>query len=331
MKNKHLVLLFLVVLTLGLFRYLPVRYRSIFRGDLIQVDTAVITKCVVLLPQQPELALERTETGWAADQNGRVAPLAGNDVTALLETLAGIRSLRRVKTGRVDTLGFTADKIVKVQVFNGNRLVEHFELGHEILMDNQPATYLQLPLHNGVYLVQGHLRRLFTRSLDDFRPKSILMISPDAVRSIGIFEVPEDTLFIFQKDDSLHRWGAKNHRYSLRDDSVQNWLGLLLRLNGSPFADNFDESQEQDTRVAAFYLKTTDSAELVLQFYALKPPNIPEDFSGLRRQRWHDLPVYVVHSSQNPMNYFAVMDTNLVRFLCSGLWQMPEPDKKINQ
>lgn len=331
MKNKHLVLLFLVVLTLGLLRYLPIRYRPVFHNDLIRVDTAAMTRCIVLAPGQPELSIERSETGWAADQNGRVAPLAATDMAPLLGALAGIRAWQRVKTGLPDSLGFTPDKQVKVQVFDGKRLTEYFTLGHEIAKNNRPGTYLQLPMHEGVYLVEGHLRQLFARSLDDFRPKSVLSVSPAAVRSIGVWGVQADTVIVFEKNDSLRRWVATKPAYTLSDDSVQNWLEALPRLNGNPFADYFDEGQERDTRMAAFYLRTDDSKELTVQFFALKPPNVPEDLTGLRRQRWHHLPVYVVHSSQNPMNYFAVEDTNLLRFLCVEPWHILQTDKKTGQ
>lgn len=330
MKNKHLVLLFIIVLILGLFRYLPVRYRPVFHNDLIRVDTAALTKCVVTVPGQPEISIERAETGWAADQNGRVAPLPDAEMTPLLEALAGIRGIRRVKTGQPDSLGFNPGTRVKVQIFNGKQLMEHFDIGHEIITENQFATYLKLPVHEGIYLAEGHLRRLFARTLDDFRPKSVLSVSPDSVRSIGVWVARADTVIVFEKNDSLRRWTAKNFPYTLSNDSVQNWLGLLHRLNGSPFADNFDESQERDTRLAAFYLRTADNSELALQFYLLKPPNIPEDLSGMRGQQWHYLPIYVIHSSQNPMNYFAASDTNLVRFLCSGWWPATPADKQHN-
>lgn len=330
MKNKHLVLLFIIVLILGLLRYLPVRYRPVFHNDLIRVDTAALTKCVVAVPGQPEISIERAETGWAADQNGRVAPLTDPDMAPLLEALSGIRGIRRVKTDLPDSLGFIPGTQVKVQIFNGRQLMEHFDLGHEIITENQFATYLKLPAHEGIYLAEGHLRRLFARTLDDFRPKSVLSVSPDSVRSIGVWEARADTVIVFEKKDSLRRWTAKNFPYSLSNDSAQNWLELLHRLNSSPFADNFDESQERDTRLAAFYLKTADNTNIALQFYLLKPPNIPEDLSSLRRQHWQHLPIYVVHSSQNPMNYFAVSDTNLVRFLCSEWWPVTRADKQHN-
>lgn len=329
MKNKHLVLLFLLVLIIGLLsRHLPVRYRSFFQSELIRVDTAEITKCVLLAPGQPELALERSENGWAVDQDGRVAPVAQEDMAPLLATLAGIHSFRRVKTSRPDTLGFTTDKLLRVRVFDQNRLVEYFELGNEVLEEDQPLTYLQLPLHNGVYLVPGHLRQIFARSLDDFRPGILVQVSTDAIRRIGISSGPADTLVVFDKNDSLQRWISRNRRFSLRDDSVQHWMGLFKRLNNSPFADNFDESQAHETRVATLLLETADSIRLTLQFYAFKPPNLPEDLSDLRRHRVRALPVYVMHSSDNPLNYFAATDTNLVHFLCYGLWQPPLPGKK---
>ena len=103
MKNKHLALLFLAVLVTGLLsRYLPIRYKPFFQNELIRVDTAAMTKCILLAPGQGELALERSETGWTADQHGRVAPIQADDMTPCLATLAGLRStsLQRMVTKR---------------------------------------------------------------------------------------------------------------------------------------------------------------------------------------------------------------------------------------
>ncbi len=332
MKNKHLVLLFLAVLVTGLLsRYLPIRYKPFFQNELIRVDTAAMTKCILLAPGQAELALERSETGWTADQHGRIAPIQADDMTPLLATLAGLSSVRRVKTDYPDSLGFADGKRLRVRIFRDTRLIEHFELGDEITENGQALTYIQLPMHNGVYLTPGHLRGMFARTLDDFRSKTVAPVSPQVIRRIGILDLAADTMIIFEKNDSLRHWASANRQFSLRDDSVQQWLALFNRLNSSPFADHFDESRARESRIAAIWLDTPDSAGLTLEFYYLKPPDVPEDLSGMRRQHLHALPAYVIQTSANPMNYFAAADTNLVRFLCFGLWQSPLSDKKIKE
>lgn len=324
MKNKHLVLLFLSVLVVGLLvRVLPVRYRTFFHTELIRVDTATLTQCVIQAPGQPELTLERTERGWTADQDRRTAAVPHSDMTALLDTLAGIYSLRSVKTSLADTLGFTREKIVRIRLFRDTRLVEQFELGAEIRDAGQTGTYLRLPLHDGVYLVRGHLRRLFDRTLDDFRSRVVTNISPDEVHRITLRFQGSAKTAVFEKNDSTKYWESLDGQIFLAHDSVQTWLGLFNRLDNSPFADNFDESQAAKSRIAEIRLESQDKAAQSIQFFYLKPPDAPEDLSALRRKQVRALPVYVFHSSANPMNYFAATDTNLVRFLCFGLWQAP--------
>lgn len=327
MKNKHLVLLFLSVLILGLLRYVPVRYRSFFHNDLIQVDTAAITQCVIWTPGRTEISLERTETGWVADQEGRVAPVEERDIAPLLATLAGLPVIRKIKTGRPDTLGLSDSKKIRVRIFENNRLLEYFEVGNEIQESGKAMTYLQLPMHQGVYLAPGYLRRQFDRELDDFRSKVLLPLAAESVRRIGIAAGGQDTLVIFEKNDSIQRWTAANVSVSLRNDSVQAWLALFSRLSDSPYADYFDESQAEEALVSAFRFETGDGANVTIEFYALKPPQLPEDIQSLRRRFGNRLPLYAVHSSENPMNYFAVVDINLAHYLCFGLWPLPQTGK----
>jgi len=264
--------------------------------------------------------LERTETGWTAEQNRRAISVQPEDMTPLLDVLAELHSLRTVKTKRPDTLGFTEDRQVGVRLFRNKHLVETFVLGASVTEKGQPATYLQLPLHEGVYLVPGQLRTVFAHTLDDFRDKTAVPPGVEIVRRIELAWTTEDVQAIFEKNDSTQRWESPDRSVFLNSDSVQNWLDLFQGLNGSPFADYFDESQANKTRLATVQLGMPDSGALTLQFFYLKPPDVPEDLSELRRQHLHRLPVYVFHSSDNPMNYFAAVDSNLVQFLCFGLW-----------
>lgn len=327
MKNKHLVLLFLSVLVLGLLRFVPVHYRSFFHNDLIHVDTAAITQCVIWTPGRSEISLERTETGWAADQEGRVAAVEERDIEPLLATLAGLPVIRKIKTDRPDTLGLSDSKKIRVRVFNDSRLLEYFEVGNEIRESGEAMTYLQLPMHQGVYLVPGYLRRLFSRGLDDYRSRVLLPLAPESVRRIGISSGAQDSLVIFEKNDSLQRWISADPSFSLPNDSIKAWLALFSRLSDGPYADYFDESQAAEALVSAFRFETGDGANVTVEFYALKPPQLPEDIQSLRRRFGNRLPLYAVHSSENPMNYFAVMDTNLAHYLCFGLWPLPQTDK----
>ena len=318
MKNKHLVLLFLAVLALGIaFRWLPVRYRSFFESNLLRGVTASGNRLARWVPGHPDLLLERVETGWSAEQEGRTVGVSADTVLAMLDLFARIASFQMLKTTRPDTLGLAPDNLLRVRIFHQNNLLEHIEIGAEGSTTNERWTYLRLPAHAGIYRVPGHLRKPFLRTLDDFRTNTVVIEPLDALTQLTC-TYPPDTSFVLEKNDSTGRWETPDNRRSISADSVRHWLLLLHRLNGSPFADHFDESSESETLCATIALKSATTQ--TLRFFYLKPPDAPEDLTNLRARGIRVLPSYVVHASTNPLNYFAVADTALVRRICEGLF-----------
>ena len=321
MKNKHLIYLFLSVLALGiLIRRLPIQYRSFFRSALIQVDTAGMDQCRIQFQGRPDLSLDRTENGWVAEQEGRSSGIPARRSDSILQILSSIHSLRTVKTNAPDTLGFSAAHALRVWVYQKKHLIEHFELGAEILEAGRPATYVRLPLHEGVYVVPGQLRRQFDLQLDDLRSQTLVQQAQVPLLRFALQAPGVQPVFFEKSADSTH-WASLDGNIRLAADSVQAWLDQFQRLNDSPFADHFDESRASETRLATIRLEYQRAQPLLLDFFYLKPPETPEDLSTLHARKFRSLPVYVVHSSDNPMNYFAAADSNLVRFLCFGLWR----------
>lgn len=319
MKNKHLVLLFLGVLVLGLIaRNLPVRYRSFFQTKLLRIEINALTRFAIAVPQHADLVFERVDNRWVAEQGGRTAVVNTEEVQSMLSLLAGTDSFLAVKTGRPDTLGLYPEHYILVSFFEGDKQVEHLEIGAEQMRNGIPVSFIRLPHHAGIYQVPGHLHSAFQRSLDDFRIKTIAGFDPEAIRKIGLF-LPDTQPVYWLRNDSLRRWFSSTCPPGISNDSMQTWLALLKKMNGSPFADAFDEVREQELLSCTIYLEMRPGKQLTLRIFHLKPPDTPEDLGPLRAQQISGLPVYVLHSSQNPFNYFAVADTNLIRQLCNGI------------
>lgn len=319
MKNKHLVLLFLATITVGwLFRRAPWWAKQMFQTDLIQVDTARLNQLRIAVPDQPELLLERTESGWAALQEGRSVVVSSADMAPLLQALAAIRSIGVVKTHAPDTLGLSAGVGLQVTVFQDARPTEDFWVGREIMENNLPATFIRLAGHDGFYLVQQHLRSVFARQLEDFRSNSICRFSPAQVRSLTV-EWPVQSWVLRLQQDSSRQWHA-SEKDSLRSDSaVQAWLRPLAQLPGCPYADYFDDSRARETLRTRITLNFGDQTPpLTLRLFQIDPADLPENLSELAQKKTLPAP-FVLHSSQNPNNYFALADTALVRQICYGL------------
>lgn len=266
---------------------------------------------------RPDLLFERLEEGWGVEQEARSTVVQEAVVLEMLSGLTGIGTFELMKTGRPDTLGFVPDKALIVRLFQGKQALETLEIGDEGSTSAGDCTYIRLPEHNGLYRVPGHLRHFFARNLHDFRSQILLSIRPDAVKRLVLARPGADSV-ILEKQDSSSVWKSAGNSLGVSNDTVRTWLGLFDRLKNAPFADYFDESREMETLFASIILETGDRAE-TLRIFHLEPPDMPEDLTELRLKDRRLPAAFVAHSSANPLNYFALPDTNLVRALCFGL------------
>ena len=321
MKNKHLVLLFLFVLLLGLIsRWLPVRYQSFFNTKLIKADAALVNRLVVENAGKPDLTLERLQQKWLAQQNGRSTSVTTNEVADMINQLTAISSFQVVKTSQPDTFGFSPENTIRITLFQLNGTTEALAIGRESIENDQPVTFIRLPNHAGMYKVPGHLRAPFARNLNAYRLKTVVQFEPESIQKIGIQHAGSLPVYI-QMADSSGQWTTPNNEYSVSTESVQNWLTQFQRLADCDFADFFDESRTAETLHSTIFLGLTSGEFLTIRFFYVNPPNVPEDLTRVQNTEYQHFPAYVVHSTQNPANYFFMSDTNLATYLCCG----PQP------
>ncbi len=316
MKNKHLVLLFIITLLVGLaVRRAPWRDAVFFQANLLKLDTAELQQIQITLPEHPPLFLLRGDAGWAAEQSDRSVTVPPDAIQQMLEALADLRSIRIAKTERADTLGFTPNAAIHLALFQKNNQQESLTLGWESIEGSQPSTYVQLPKHEGIYLVNNHLRNVFSKSLNDFRKLGIAQFSLPQVCGFSILRQNMDSLF-YQKNDSSGMWKRASFDQALPDDSVQIWLAKIARLKNLPFADLYDESHANGNFFAQISLVLKGQTEpLTLKIFRSKQTNVPEEMPTRKPDR-RPLAPFVLHSSQNHTNYFALSDTALLRQIC---------------
>ena len=264
---------------------------------------------------RPDLLFERLEEGWGVEQEARSTVVQEAVVLEMLSGLTGIGTFELMKTGRPDTLGFVPDKALIVQIFQGKQALETLEIGDEGSTSAGDCTYIRLPEHNGLYRVPGHLRARFGRMLDDFRSRVFVNWTADAVQHI---KFDFDGKFSLWRTDTAWDITVSCGRYSMPDESVEDWLNLFQQLNGLPFADYFDESWENELLYGTIELMVNKEVQ-TLRFFHGSPADLPDDIIGITRQRVNSLPAYVIHSSANPLNFFAVTDTGLIHRISRGL------------
>ncbi len=310
MKNKHLLLIFASTLLLGLLaRYSPWFKNDVFQRDLVRLDSTKIERISITHAGQAELLLEHSDEGWVASQDDFAVRTADSLVAPILTVLAAIRSRRIVQTTQRDTLSLLPSQAVHVEVFMKNGAKERFEIGKEIWEDNLAATYIEIDRHDGIYLIDKHLRAIFAKKIDEFRNKVVLDFLPENLKTLQIFRLNADTLY-FQKSDSAGLWQCNNVATKLPQEQVQRWLQWLQQLKGLPFATHTEERMAADGWQATLELGMPDAAESIsLQFFALGGYKPSDKRMGT---------TCLLQSSQNPFSFFALSDTALVRNILSG-------------
>jgi hypothetical protein len=319
MKNKHLLLLFLATVALGLLSRRLHWSKSGADLPLIRLDTAAVAQISIAQPGQSELLFERSDEGnWSVEHEGRTYPVFSADVAPMLTALADLRSVRKIgPTARPDTLGLSEKNALRLQLLEGTERHVHLAIGHQAGEKNAPATYLRLGENGDTYLVKHHLRDVFSQKIDFFRKNHVAQFDPADVYEMTC-TWPGDTSFFLQKNDSLRCWLSPGARASLPDDSLQIWLSQLAALRDLPFADDFDDTRSRQTLRAEIHLRSrspsplaprSSSPLLTLRLHRLAPPELPEEISPSSRPA-RRLPVaWALHSSQNPLNYFWLPDS----------------------
>ncbi|MCS7035027.1 MAG: DUF4340 domain-containing protein [Saprospiraceae bacterium] len=316
MKNKHLVLLFLLVLLLGYVgRRLPWRCQSDLRSRFITAPEAVY-RIQISRTGQPDLFIEHTTAGWMAEQEGRTVPVSSDTMAALLGML-GQPAFFKPLADREGAAAFDSAAPIRLRLSLKDRPEVLLQFGLETPGPDGPWTLVRFAQHKSVYRVRGAFRTRFDRTLDDFRSRTLLPFEAEQVCRVA-FHWPPDSSILWEKIDTANWQLASTSSMEQSPLPLQYWLNAVSQLHNLPFADFFDESREEEWLSLSVAFTACDGRTCTLRFFVLEPPDIPEDIQRLRRQGVLRLPRYVAHSSANPHNYFVLTDADMAARLCAG-------------
>lgn len=310
MKNKHLLLLFLITLGLGVLSRNWRWHKPVESWCLVRIDTSTLSQITLSQPDASEWILDHTDSGWAIEQGIRTFPVEAARLQPMWDALADLQSLRHIPTRQPDTFGILPGRRWRVTVREVEGRVVTFDLGHQVMEQGKAATYVWLDNDQQLYLVKGHLRNIFFQKMDFFRKANIADLHPDQVKSI-FCNWPGDTTLLLHRHDSLPLWTTSDGLRQVPADSLHDWLLSLRQIRQLPFADDFDESRAARTLRAELILQSTDQAPLRLSLHRLEPPELPEEMPRNQDIKPRMAVAWVLHSSQNPINYFSLTDTAL--------------------
>jgi hypothetical protein len=297
-KNKHLLLLFLFTLLLGLgFRHFPWRQRAWFERSILTIQAADIQSLSLHVPGADTLTLVQEEGGtWRIAHAQRNLAVAASQLAPLLTALQDIRTHSILESTRPDTLGLHPAQRIDLRIFMKNGPTKTLHIGRSMSLNGLVGTYIEFDGQEGVlHFAKGDLRTPFLIRPDDFRPRGLFagdVIHLQRLRIVG---------------DSI----------DLPADSVEKAKTWLFRVKDLPFADYFDESRAVSQRQFQLDIwPDSQAAAITLSCFERPLGDLPETWpKGQKRQ----LPRYILHSSANPNNFFALHDTTLaaqmIRFL----------------
>ncbi len=283
MKNKHLVLLFLVVLACSKFlRDIPWPSGPEFRNAIVKIDSTAVRRIeIAQKPAGDTLFLEKIDSGWAASNGFRTCKMPQKMLSQIFQTLSEIKTVNILKSKLTEKWPFSPD--VAVAVFLENGKTEKFELGKI-----QTINCLKMGNSPDIFEIEGNPAAAFQLNFNDLREKNLLQFSEKPVSiSFNYKELPP---VFFKLEDG--KWVAPGGRLIILDENFQPFFEKITALKNLPFADDFDENLEKEL----FFGKIT------FEF----PTASPISLTGFSGSEYGN---FVLQSSQNIENQFLISDS----------------------
>ena len=312
MKNKHLVLIVLLTVMLGLvFRYVPFDAQRPVQLDLVQTSPEAVTRIQIKKQKPPEEFYIRVPTGWVYRSEGQLLAVPAGIVDSLITSICKLQSVDRIDRPNEDSLGL-GSLAWQIRVESRNERPEQMVISPVFLDEEQAYSYVKLVRHQGVYRVNGDLRGLFAIDPQQFKNESPFEMEADEVNEFILTKASGDTLH-YTLSDSLLAWKSTFSAAGvLQKEPVRKWLNYVFRLREqSELAPFFNELRAEERLLASLDLDS-DTASVTLHIYGLDVPDVPEELRQLP-EKPRPQACYVYSSSQNPENWFVVYDTTLVQ------------------
>lgn len=310
MKNKHLVFLFLAILFGSLiFRWMPLHGDREFRRDIIRLPVDSLTQIVIQSPADPEpIIFNRLDTAWSATHGNRTMDIPTARMRPLLMPLAAVRSLR-FATESTDNQLFL-EKATHLQAFVGAKKVDEFWLG-ACPSDVAPSSFVRLDSPREIFEVEGDVAcRWQQLRFDDFRSREVCDCSADKFGSVEFSWAEFPPMFLEERAED---WATPGGIFRRSPEQMQAFFRDINLLKINAFADDFDDANRRESFVGRILLNRKSSEQS------------PVELTCFRSEK--NAPRFVLHSSENPGNYFFPDDSLAVRLFLRPIEWGAKPPK----
>ena len=251
--------------------------------DLVSIDTAQITNIMIEKPGD-QIELDRQNRGWLmTTEDGVVVPALNDRVYNMLSSLMHLspssivtRDADKWRDYQVDSTG------VRVKIFEKENKTLDLIIGRGSMQGQTTfMTYVRPFNEDNVYVIENFYGSSVSANSANYRNKTVLTTTVDSIRQVLLNYPGEDGFTLMKMNDNWQVDGAAA-------DSVRTaeFLKGLRRITSSSFVDKQRPSSS-----------TPPTSSLTIQSNGADDVLI-ELFPGADGKQ-------ILHSSQNPENFFA--------------------------
>lgn len=251
-KTLLIILAILVALVVVVTIYDSKKGERSFRAEMIDADTAKITKVVIDPKAEKSDVIELTKQsdGWHVSSGKSTYRADEMMINNILTTFREMKPLRMIANdkSRWGDYDVTDSSATKIKIFTGKKLASNLYVGrfnYQQPKNSNPqqysynqqrgtmTTYVRLADEKAVYIVEGFLGMSFNRNLNDYRDKTVIRSNKEDWTRLT-FTYPADSSFTLSKENG--KWMVNG---LLADSaSVAGYLNTISHLTSQNFADD---------------------------------------------------------------------------------------------
>ena len=268
---------------------------QVLTTDLVRIDTAQITK-IEIEKSGSQIRVARQGGGWllTTEENEEVSA-EGNRVTNMIASLNRLVPSRVVSRDPDKWRDYQVDSTgQRVQVYEGDNITMDLLIGRGNMQGQRTfITYVRPFDEDNVYVIENFSGSSVSANSASYRNKEVLSATVDSIRQLQ-FDYPGEAGFTLLKEDDV---------WKLNDSDVDSaqtadYLKELRRITSSSFVDK-QQPAASATPTSSITIRSNGSEDILLRLF--------EGPGGGQ----------ILHSSQNPDNYFA--DTAMIDKVFVGL------------
>jgi hypothetical protein len=255
LNTRTLLILLVILVGIYFLTTLTDKKDRTFQSQLVQIDTAVVTK-IEILPKTgggDEIIMTKTGDEWTLASDGNSYQPDESAINNILAELVRMRTERVAATddSKWKELEVTDSTATRVKIYEGDDLLTDLYLGkfsytqapQQNPYQRQQArmfTHIRPAGDDKVYVVEGFIKMSVQPNLDTYRAKTLAEVDPANVTRVS-FNYPDMSFTLSNENNT---WMINGE--PVDSSSTVRYLGKFRKLTSNNFIDDVTpESGEQ--------------------------------------------------------------------------------------